>query len=90
MYILYVHKKVLGVIISVEWRVSIPSTFPMKKHLKSRNPALNINRRHKAVATDTVFSDTPGVDSRVKQAQVMVVMDSVVADLTFEKWEAIC
>ena len=52
----------------------------MKKHLKSRNPALNIPRRHEAVATDTVFSDTPGVDSGVKQAQVLVGRDTLVAD----------
>ena len=37
----------------------MPNTFPMKKHLKSRNPTLNIPRRHEPVATDTVFSDTP-------------------------------
>ena len=49
-----------------QWGVSLPNTFPMKKHLKSRNPALNIPRRHEAVATDTVFSDTPAVDSGVK------------------------
>ena len=48
---------------STQWEVSIPNTFPMKKHLKSRNPALNIPRRHAPVATDTVFSDTPAVDS---------------------------
>ena len=52
----------------------------MKMHLKSRNPALNIPRRHEPVATDTVFSDTPGVDSGVKQAQVFVGRDTVVAD----------
>ena len=52
----------------------------MKKHLKSRNPALNIPRRHEAVATDTVFSDTPAVDSGVKQAQVFVGRDTLVAD----------
>ena len=51
---------------STQWGVSLPNTFPMKKHLKSRNPALNIPRRHKVVATDTVFSDTPAVDSHVK------------------------
>ena len=51
---------------STHWGVSLPNTFPMKKHLKSRNPALNIPRRHEAVATDTVFSDTPVVDSGVK------------------------
>ena len=52
----------------------------MKKHLKSRNPRLNIPRRHEAVATDTVFSDTPAVDSGVKQAQVFVGRDTLVVD----------
>ena len=60
--------------------VSLPNTFPMKRHLKSRNPALNVPRRHEAVATDTVFSDTPAVDSGVKQAQVFVGRDTLVAD----------
>ena len=65
---------------STQWGVSLPNTRPMKKHLKSRNPALNIPRRHEAVATDTVFSDTPAVDRGVKQAQVLVGMDNLVAD----------
>ena len=60
--------------------VSLPNTFPMKKHLKSRNPALNNPRMHEAVATDTVFSDTPAVDSGVKQAPVFVGRDTLVAD----------
>ena len=42
--------------------------------------ALNIPRRHEPVATDTVFSDTPAVDSGVKQAQVFVGRDTLVAD----------
>ena len=41
----------------------------MKRHLKSRNPALYVPRRHESVTTDTIFSDTPVVDSGVKQAQ---------------------
>ena len=45
---------------------------PHEKHLQSRNPVLNIPRRHEPAATDTVFSDTPPVDSGVKQAQVLV------------------
>ena len=65
---------------STQWGVSLPNTFPMKRHLKSRNPALNVPRRHEAVATDTVFSDIPAVDSGVKQAQVFVVRDTLVAD----------
>ena len=44
----------------------------MKKHLKSRNPALNVPRRHEAVATDTVYSDTPAVESGVKQQNVLL------------------
>ena len=59
---------------STQWGVFLPNTFPKKKHLKSRNPALNIPRRHEAVATDTVFSDTPVVDSGVKQAHVFVTL----------------
>ena len=65
---------------STQWGVSLPNTFPMKKHLKSRNPAPDIPRRHESVATDTVFSDTPAVDSGVKQAQVFVGRDTLVAD----------
>ena len=52
----------------------------MKRHLKSRNPSLNTPRRHEPVATDTVFSDTPAIDSGVKQAQIFLVRDSLVAD----------
>ena len=48
----------------------------MKRHLKSRNPALNVPRRHEPVATDTIFSVTPAVDSGVNQAQVFVGRDS--------------
>ena len=43
---------------STEWGVSLPNTFPIKKHLKSRNSALNIPRRHEAVATDKLSSQT--------------------------------
>ena len=65
---------------STQWGVSLPNTFPMKKHLKSGNPALNIPRRHEPVATDTVFSDTPAIDSGVRQTRVYVGRDSLVAD----------
>ena len=63
-----------------QWGVSIPNIFPMKRHLKSRNPALNVPWRHEPVATDTVFSDTPAIDSGVKQALVFVGRDTLVAD----------
>ena len=65
---------------STQWGVSILNTFPMKKHLKSRKPALNIPRRHEPVATDTVISDTSAADSGVKQGQVFVGRDTLVAD----------
>ena len=65
---------------STQWGASIPNTFPMKKQPKSRNPALNIPRRHDPVATETVFSYTPAVDSGVKQAQLLVARDTLVAD----------
>ena len=52
----------------------------MKKYMKCWNPALNIPRRHEPVDTDTVFSDTPAVDSGVQQAQVFVGRDTLVAD----------
>ena len=65
---------------ATQWGVSI-STFPMKKHLKSMIPALNVPRRHEAGATDTVCSDTPAVDSGVKQAQLFVAKESLVSDI---------
>ena len=61
----------------------------MKRHLKSRNPALNIPGHHEAVATDTIFSDAPAVKSGVKQSQVFVGRDTLVAD-PYENWEAVC
>ena len=65
---------------TTQWGASI-DTFPMKRYLKSRNPALNVPCRHEAVAIDTVYSDTPAVDSGVKQAQLFVGKDSLVSDI---------
>ena len=52
-----------------------------EKHLKSRNPALNVPRRHETVATDTVYFDTPAIDSGVKMAKLFVGKESLVSDL---------
>ena len=49
--------------------------------LTSRNPALTVSRRHEAVVTDTVYSDTPAVDSDVKMAQLFVAKESLVSDI---------
>ena len=54
---------------------------PHEKALKSRNPALNVPRRHKTIATYTDYSDTPAVDSGVKQAQLFVGKESLVSDI---------
>ena len=65
---------------TTQWGVSV-TTFPMKWHLKSRNPVLNIPRRQEGVATDIVYSDTPAVVSFVKMAQLFVGKDSFVSDI---------
>jgi hypothetical protein len=53
----------------------------LKQHWRSRFPACNVKRRNEPVATDTVFSDTPAVDSGVTAAQVFVGRESLVADV---------
>ena len=65
---------------TTQWGVAIAS-FPMKRQFKSRNHPLDVPRRHVSVATDTIFSDTPAVDSGIKQAQVFVGRDFLVADV---------
>ena len=52
----------------------------IKKHFKSRNPVFNIPRRSEAVATDTIFSDTPAVDDRSTMAQFFCGQDTLVCD----------
>ncbi len=65
---------------STQWEVA-PTRFPMCKHFKSRFPAFNIPRRSEPVATDTIFSDTPAVDSGVTMAQIFIGKDTLVADV---------
>ena len=50
----------------------------IKKHFKSRNPVFNIARRSEAVATHTIFSDTPAVDDGSTMAQFFCVRDTLV------------
>ena len=54
---------------------------PFRKHFKSRFPALNVHRRRENVATDTIFSDTPAIDSGVECAQLFVGKKSLVTDI---------
>ena len=53
----------------------------MRNHFKSRIPAFNITCRNEAVATDTIFSDTPAIDSGVTMAQIFVGEDFLVSDV---------
>ena len=52
----------------------------IKQHFKSRNPVFNIPRRSEAVATDTIFSDTPAVDDGSTMAQFFCGRDTLVCD----------
>ena len=52
----------------------------IKKHFKSRNPVFNIHRCSEAVATDTIFSDTPAVDDGSTMAQFFCGRDTLVCD----------
>ena len=65
---------------STQWAVT-STRFFMRKHFKSRFLAFNIPRRNEAVATDTIFSDTPAVDCCVTMAQVFVGKGSLVSDV---------
>ena len=52
----------------------------IQKNFKSRNPVFNIPRRSEAVATDTIFSDTPAVDDGSTMAQFFYGCDTLVCD----------
>ena len=52
----------------------------IKKHFMSRNPVFNISRSSEAVATDTIFSDTPAVDDGSTMAQFFCGHDTLVCD----------
>jgi len=53
----------------------------LKKTYRSPFPALNVHRRNEAVATDTVFSDTPAVNNGATMAQIYVGRESLVTDV---------
>jgi len=59
----------------------IPTSTILKKHFKSPNPALNVHCRNESVATDTVYSDTPAIDSGVTVALFFVGCNSMVCDI---------
>jgi hypothetical protein len=53
----------------------------LKQHWRSRFPVNNVKSHNETVATDTVFSDTPAVDSGVTAAQIFLGRESLVADV---------
>ena len=59
---------------------TIPQHDYLKTHFKSRNPVFNIPRRNEAVATDTIFSDTPAINDGSTMAQFFVGRDTLVCD----------
>jgi len=58
---------------------------PFCKHYRSHFPALNVDHRCEAVATDTVYSDTPAIDDGATCAQVFVGRDTLVADVHLKR-----
>ena len=59
---------------------TIPQHDYLKKHFKSRNPVVNIPRRHDPVATDAIFSDTPAINDGSTMAHFFVGRDTLVCD----------
>jgi hypothetical protein len=59
----------------------MPMSTVLKKHYKSPFPTLNVHRHEEALATDTVYSDVPAVDSGVTIAQLFVSLTSTVCDV---------
>jgi hypothetical protein len=59
----------------------MPMSTVLKKHFKSPFPALNVHRREESLATNTVYSDVPAVDSGVTIAQLFVGLTSTVCDV---------
>ena len=59
---------------------TIPQSYYLKKHVKSRNPVFNIPTRHEPVATDTILSATPAINDGSTMAQFLVGRDTLVCD----------
>ncbi len=59
----------------------LPMSTLLKKQYKSPFPALKVHRRDEPVATDTIYSDTPAIDSGATIAQVFIDMESLVTNV---------
>ena len=80
-YFGYVNKHTMEKTFHKNTQCAVASTsYPMRKHFKSRFPAFNIPRRSEEEATDTIFSDTPAIGSGVTMAQSFVGKRTLVTD----------
>ena len=52
-----------------------------KKRFKSPSPACNVYCRSEPVAMDTIYSDTPPIDSGVTTAEFFVGTESMICDV---------
>ena len=66
----------------------LPASAYLWKRFKSPNPACNVWRRNKDVASDTVFSDTPAIDNGTRCAQIFFGTKSMVTDVQPMKSES--
>ena len=57
----------------------------MRTHFKSCHPALNVQRRNEAVATDTIYSDTPDIKTGATCAQLYVGKDTLLLNVYLMK-----
>ena len=65
---------------TTQYAQSISAGNHMKKTFRLPFPALNVHCQREAVATDTVYSDTPALDNGSTAAQVFFGRDSLVGD----------
>jgi hypothetical protein len=59
----------------------MPMSEVLKKHYKSQFPTFNVHRHEEALATATVYSDIPAVDSGVTIAQLFIGLTATVCDV---------
>jgi len=59
----------------------LPMSTLLKRQYKPPFPALNVHRRDEPIAMDTIYLDTPAVDSGATIAQVFVGMESLITNV---------
>ena len=71
---------------TTQWGRHVPHE-TYKKAYKSLFPAANVRRRNEAVATDTIFSDTPAIDDGSTIAQLYVGLNTLYTTVSGMKSE---